>query len=430
VFQVQTQIASRVAGALGVALGTQDQERLTERPTENLAAWDLYLKARAVTGGDAASLRLAIQYNEQAVALDSSFVQAWAALAARLSILYNNSVPDPAVGARARAAAERAIRLDPKSADAHNALIVHSMAVAKDHARARQLLEVALRDAPNDPMLLSRAASVEKSSGRWEEALLHLQQARRLDPRSLAVANNLQNTLMWMRRYPEALAASEVALAIAPGDLSVSQDKAMIFVAQGDLAGARAVIKQVSPTVPAPALAGFFALYWDMYWVLDEDLQQVLLRLGPSAFDDDRTAWGAALMQTWWARGDRVKARAYADSALVSSTATLAKSPDDPQRNALHGLILGYLGRKAEAIVAGERAISISTIGRDGINGPYMQHQLARTYLLVGEPERALDMLEPLLKVPYYLSPGWLRIDPTFAELKGNPRYDRLVRGS
>jgi len=61
--------------------------------------------------------------------------------------------------------------------------------------------------------------------------------------------------------------------------------------------------------------------------------------------------------------------------------------------------------------------------------GPYLQHQLARIYLLVGEPEKALDVLEPLLQLPYHLSPGWLRIDPTFAPLRGNPRFDRLVAG-
>jgi hypothetical protein len=67
---------------------------------------------------------------------------------------------------------------------------------------------------------------------------------------------------------------------------------------------------------------------------------------------------------------------------------------------------------------------------RDAFQAPYMQHQLARIYLLVGEPDKALDQFEGLLKVPYYLSPGWLRIDPTFAPLKGNPRFERLIAGS
>ena len=93
------------------------------------------------------------------------------------------------------------------------------------------------------------------------------------------------------------------------------------------------------------------------------------------------------------------------------------------------GLALAYLGQKAEAIREGQRGVALLPISRDAYIGPYIQHQLARIYLLVGEPEKALDQLEPLLKIPYYLSPGWLKIDPNFAPLRGNPRFERLVKG-
>ena len=56
-----------------------------------------------------------------------------------------------------------------------------------------------------------------------------------------------------------------------------------------------------------------------------------------------------------------------------------------------------------------------------------VRHQLARIYILVGEPEKAINTLEPLLKIPYYLSPAWLRIDPTFDPLRKNPRFQKLV---
>ncbi len=79
---------------------------------------------------------------------------------------------------------------------------------------------------------------------------------------------------------------------------------------------------------------------------------------------------------------------------------------------------------------AARAAARLAPISRNALTGAYLQHQLVRIYLLVGEPEKALDQLEPLLRMPYFLSPGWLRIDPTFAPLKGNPRFERLVTGT
>ena len=66
---------------------------------------------------------------------------------------------------------------------------------------------------------------------------------------------------------------------------------------------------------------------------------------------------------------------------------------------------------------------------RDAWSGPYYQHQLVRIHLLLGDKQKAIDLLEPLLEVPYHLSPGWLRVDPTFDPLRGNPRFERLASG-
>jgi len=69
-------------------------------------------------------------------------------------------------------------------------------------------------------------------------------------------------------------------------------------------------------------------------------------------------------------------------------------------------------------------------LSKDGYTGVYVQHQFARLYILVGEPEKALEQLEPLLNVPYILTPAWLKIDPNFNPLRGNPRFQRLVAGA
>jgi tetratricopeptide (TPR) repeat protein len=163
--------------------------------------------------------------------------------------------------------------------------------------------------------------------------------------------------------------------------------------------------------------------------VLDEAQQLQLLTLPPSAWDNDRATWAIVRAQTYDLRGNQALARVYADSARLAIDEQLRATPADAQRHVFRGLALAYLGRKAEAIAEGERAVALLPVSRDAYFAPYIQHQLVRIYLLVGEPEKALDRLEPLLKMPYYLSPGWLRIDPTFARLKGNPRFERLVAG-
>ena len=430
VFRVQAEIASRVAGALGVALGSKEQQQLAVRPTENLAAYDLYLKGRAANGVDPATLREKAGLFEQSVALDSSFAGAWGELGQTLTTLYSNSIPDPVVARRAEAAAKRALALDPEGTSGYIAMARYYQSVTKDMKKAEEETAKALRIAPNDPEVLNLAAGIERSLGRWEEALAHIEQAARLDPRSLRIATLHQNLLLWLRRYPEALGASEAALAIAPGDLSNSQDKAMVYLAQGDTSGARAVIRQLSTAVSAPALVAFFANYWDMYWTLDQQQQDILLRLAPAAFDNDRVAWATSLMGASWLRGDKARARAFADTARIGSQEQLRNAPDDPQRHTIYGLQLAYLGRKAEAIAEGERGVALLPGSRDAYNGPYYQHVLARIYLLVGEPEKSLDLLEKLLRSPYFMSPGWLKIDPTWADLRGNPRFERLVKGS
>src|SRR6188474_2364852 len=125
-------------------------------------------------------------------------------------------------------------------------------------------------------------------------------------------------------------------------------------------------------------------------------------------------SWGIVLAQLYHLRGNRVRAAIYADSARHGLEEQSRAAPDDAQRHVLLGLALAYLGRKAEAIREGRRGVELLPISRDALLGPYVQLQLVRIYLLTGEPALALDQLEPLLRVPFYLSPAWLRLDPTF----------------
>jgi tetratricopeptide (TPR) repeat protein len=434
VFQVQGDIAGQVAQALNVALGDSTKHELAAKPTENLPAYDAFLRgetaSRGMTEFGPSSLRQAIAAYEQAVALDSTFVEAWARLAQAQAVLYYTSTPTPARAEAARRAAERALALAPTRPEGHRALGMYYNTVVKDIPRALTEDSTALVLAPGNGELLGGVGWDEMSLGRWEAARGHFERAIRLDPRSVNTARGLGLVFLFTRHYPQAQQTLDHALRLEPADLDLREQRAMVALAQGDLAGAQAIIKAAPKEVDPTVLVAYVANYGDLYWVLDQAQQQQLLRLRPSAFDDDRATWGLVLAETYALRGDVAKARVYADSARLAFERQLVDAPEDPQLHALLGLALAYVGRRAEAIREGQRAVALMPVSRDASAGPYFQHQLAGIYILVGEQEKALDQLEPLLKIPYYLSPGWLKIDPSFAPLRGNPRFERLVNGT
>jgi tetratricopeptide (TPR) repeat protein len=204
----------------------------------------------------------------------------------------------------------------------------------------------------------------------------------------------------------------------------------MSFLADGDLPGARAVLSAAPKEVEPSALAAYMAQFYDLVWVLDDAQRQILFGLKPNAFDDDRSAWGLSLAQAYALRGDAVNVRRFAEEASSALEEQIRQGLKDPQRTALLGVALAYAGKNDEAVREGLKAVSALPISKDAYTGVYIQQQLVRIYVLVGEMDKAIDQLALLMDVPYFLTPGWLKVDPTFDPLRGNPRFQKLVAGS
>ena len=430
VFRVQGEIATKVAQSLELALSGRERGQLTARPTSNLAAYDAYLKGLEIekAGTQMAQRRAVAQY-EQAVALDPGFAPAWVRLSISHSWIYRVRVPSLQEAEAARKAVERAMELTPGVAEGQRALGDYYHFVRKDPEKAFEAYARGVSLAPNDPLLLQGLARAERAQGRWEEAVAHVRRAQELDPRSWEGERMLVRTLLYLRHIGEAREASDRGLALAPANLDLIGLKAMTFLQEGDLAGARAFLAATPKEVEPTDLVSSFAVGNDLLWVLDDAQRDVLLRLTPGAFDGDRATWGIVLAQAWALRGDQAKSREFAEEARKAFTAQLAETRDG-QPNVYLGLALAYLGRKAEAVREGEACAALVPIAQRPFDGPGIQFQLVRIHVILGNHERALDLLEPLLKVPYYLTPGWLRIDPSFDPLRGNPRFEKLAHGS
>ena len=331
VFQMQAQIAGRVASALGRQLGTTEQRRVDQRSTSNLAAWNVYQRGRALTSVDPRTSREAASYYEQAVALDSGFVEAWSALAVALSRVYSNGRRDATVAARSKEAMQEALRLAPDGPASNAAALRYYLIVEGDTARARQAAERALGAAPRDPEVLSLAAGIDRQSGHLEQAAEKLERAREIDPRSPTNVNILVQVYTQLHRWDDAIEAAETARSLAPGDANMVEWLVIPHLAQGHLDQARTIVRAaIDGGLTPPEVAAFFAGYQELSWALPPAEQDLLFRLTPAVFDDDRAWWGQSLATAYWQRGDRERAGIYADSALAESKAQLEASPTTP----------------------------------------------------------------------------------------------------
>jgi len=426
IFEVQGRIATRVAAALGAALGQDDEAEMAARPTDNPVAYDLYLKARAITNNSAQSQRMAAAYLEQAVALDSTFAEAWAELGTAWSLVYINGTREPVVRRRAGEAIERGLALATGKSFAHRAASQYYSLVERDDALSRREINRALAIDPDDAEVLALSGLADFRVEEYGPAFSKLARARELDPLSVRVMSTLVRVLVYLGRVDEAKTAAAELVALAPNEPDAVEWAVIAHAADGDLDGAKAAIREALQRIPATELVTYFAGYNEMAWILDTAEQDLLFRLTPAAFDNDRAWWGQALAFAAYQQGDRPRAHAYADSSLATSKEQSDANPDDPQLRALYAVMLAYAGRTDEALREVDIAVQNAPLG-NATDNPYSSLQRVRVLLVAGQTDKAIDGIEYLLTSAYHVTPSYLALDPMYTPLKGNPRFERLL---
>jgi TolB-like protein/Flp pilus assembly protein TadD len=431
VFEVQADIATKVANALGVALADSVRAGLEARPTTNLEAYDAFLKGEAATANmtiqDAPSISRALPYYRRAVELDSSFVLAWARLSQAYSTQYANAAPTAELASNAAVATERARRLGPSHPESYVAQGTYERLVLKDVSGALTTLKAGLKLAPSNVAMIGAMSSIERNAGNWEAGLTLVERAAALDPRSFSMANRLALFLFYLRRYPEAEIAQRRAESLAPTSLSTIHQGAMLALAQGDRARAERIARTPPPGVDPMELAYHFARFEELGWLLDDGQQRRVLQLDDDFYEGDRGNWGLVNAQLHAMRGQPALSRAYADSAQLAYEKSIREEPNDGQLHALRGMSLAFLGRREDALREAQRAVELLPIEKDAYFGPYLQLHLARVHMMVGSKDKAVELLKPLVEVPNNLSKAWLRVDPTFDPLRSHPRFQALV---
>ncbi|HWX16564.1 MAG TPA: tetratricopeptide repeat protein [Chthoniobacterales bacterium] len=445
IFSVESEVARAVADQLRAKLTGQEERIIAAKPTDNVEAYDAYLRGLAFslkTGSSSANSLGAQKYFKEAVRLDPKFALNWALLSivdAR-GYLTQTLQPTAALREEARQAAETALALQPNLGEAVLAKGYYHYDCLKDYDSAVRYFEQARQLLPNSSRIPESLALVERRRGQWDRSESYFNEAERLDPRHAALFGQHAQSYIALRRFPEALRKLDQVLDITPDDVDTLMFKAAIAQAEGDLPRASALLAPLHPGA-------------DDVPVLEQQVYQAILERRPGqiiprleeilANPDPALGYFNGELRFWlgWAQevaGDLAAAQESWRQARSELEPFLKEQPDNYQL--IGDLALTYMGLsdKAAALTLAELAIAALPIEKDAKAGPGPIEILARVAAQVGEPDRTIAALQKLLSIPYEsalaanvpLTPALLRLDPMFDPLRNDPRFQKLIEQS
>jgi serine/threonine-protein kinase len=431
IFQVQSDIAESVARALDITLLEPQRQALETQPTQNLEAYDRYLRGNELYGRRFVEeeARAAVEMYESAVELDSSFASAYAALG-RALVWLNQQFGRSGELPRARQAVDEALRLAPDLADAHMALGDYYYYGQWDFEQALEQYQWVQRRQPSNSDAIALTAWIQRRQGDWENSIVNAERALELDPRNTVWLIGQAQNHFYLRQYAQAEPYFLRTIALAPDVPYYHRWAAWYYLTwDGTTERAQRLLEQAFYRIdPSQLLVGSEAS-WIILNVFGEDYAPSLELTQLGSPDVDSAYYYLAKAQVY-AQTDRASsARAYYDSARVVLEERVRGGPQQIAPYAELGLAYAGLGRKEEAIREGRRAVQLLPSTRDAMTGPDRERALAQIYVIVGEFDLAIDQLQHLLSIPSQFSAGSLYVDPFWDPLRSIARFQAMLEG-
>ena len=435
VFQMQSEVAAKIANSLQAKLSGREQKAMTEKLTENMAAYDAYLRGIDLAnrpGQRSDDEKMAAELFSEAARLDPKFSQAWAWLArVSGSLIFLHT--DASAGRRevARLAVETATRLDPNSPETLLANAYYRYHVQRDYNGARELFERIQREVPNSSEALEALGRIARRQSRWKDAVRLFEEASRLNPRDAHLLMDRSWTYSMLRDHENTRRMLDEAERIAPGDPDVLENKALLAIALGDLRGARAFVDRIPAAGTKFDVHATLLMLERRYEEAARSLEERLAR-SPTASTLD----GSPLRE--WLGFLRALAgdAAGAQREFLQAKQELEPAAREQPKNIFVSGALSRteagLGNKEAALREAERGVAALTTFDDPVYAPIAEENLAGVEAQVGEHERAISRLERLLRTPYGAFPitvPRLRLDPIWDPLREHPRFKAIVEG-
>jgi serine/threonine-protein kinase len=438
VFAIESEVAGKIVAQLQAQISPSEKAAIEQKPTADLVAHDLYIRAKTLiaTSGFSTplgeSLSEAVRLLNQAIERDPTFALAYYQLAqAHDQFFFAGIDHTPARLAKADAAIQSLTRLRPNSGEAHLALAKHLYWGYLDYDRAREELKLAHQGLPNDPLVFEILGFIDRRQGRWAESTKNLERAIELDPQNAGFLKQLADSYVCLRQYADAERILDRAIAVAPKDSNTRAYRASIELEW------HADPQPLSSTVRAILAedareAQNIAQLWLRVSLCERDFDgasRALAALPIAGCYDNFIPFPRASCEGLVAQmmGDKAAAHAAFTTARNEAAELIADQPDYAEALCVLGMADAALGNREEAIREGRRAIELMPLSKNAIAGYLLIEYLALIYAWTGEKDLALQQLAVAASAPGVLSYGELRLHPRWDPLRSDPGFDKIV---
>jgi TolB-like protein/Tfp pilus assembly protein PilF len=437
-FAIQSELAESIVTQLQAKLSPEQKAWIEERPTQDLVAFELYLRAKQIVDSYLiaedvrAAVVSALQSLDQAIKRDPDFVSAYCYIARANDLLYFFDLdPTPDRILLAEAAVKAALRLHPESAEAHFAMADFLFRCHRDYDGALRELAIARPGLPNDTALFILSGYINRRRSNWAQAERDFSTAVALDPRNPNAYNLLADTYNLQRKH--FLAAQVYDRVLAAGERTpivfYRRDSA-IFNGTGNSTEMRDVLAKN----PDMDVGGGQTAFRVLFALIDRNFAEAERVLAASLREDFQDidysfyfpkAWFEAMIAR--AKGDSAGAIAAFSNARKILEKRLAIKPEDARTIAVLAQVDAGLGRKELAIQEAQHAVDLMPLSKDIYDGALVLEGLAQVYTWTNEPDRAIELLQKLAAIPSYVNYGRLKLHPMWNPLRGDPRFEKIV---
>jgi TolB-like protein/Flp pilus assembly protein TadD len=433
VFSLQSEVAQKIASGLMVVLTPEEIEEMAEKPTENLDAYQAYLRGRYYAGQPHFSIQdwtQSLHAYQDAVEIDTTFALAYGELArahARL-IFLRQDLSDLRLNMADQAAA-KALRLGADQPRVHLALGYYYLYAYRDEGQALKHLEIAEKSLPNNVEILVEKAAIIVTRGRWEEYITLLEKALELCPNDVSILTDLAEGYWVTRRFRKNLDACNQAIALSPNSTWPYIFKAFGYWSwKGPGKESRDALENVGNE---------HEWYLFSWWF--QETGEGNFKAAMQLMSDTSIVWGTnnkmwAIPRTMFNAfvydylNENELARTNYKAAAEILEKKVAEIPDDPRYHSSLGIAYAGLGQKEEAIKEGLKAEALLPVSRDAMYGLGILQDLTIIYTMAGEFDLALGRLDQLLSIPSWFTTTWLGWEIRFAPLKNHPGFEKLLK--